>query len=67
MPEARRRQLYDEYSSILSEAGRVTTPAGLAAAAAATAVDAGAGLPQDPEQLDWLRQEQTRLKEEYAK
>lgn len=64
MPEARRRQLYDEYYAILTEAGRVATPAGLAAAAAATQVEGGA---QEPEQLDWLRAEQARLKEEYAK
>lgn len=46
--EERRRQLYDEYSLMLADAGR-------------------APLDGDPQQLEWLRLEQARLKDEYSR
>lgn len=62
VPEARRKQLYDEYHAILAEAGRVVAaPAGGGSRAGASEAAAS------PEQLDWLREEQARLKEEYAR
>ena len=44
----------------------MATAAELAAAVVAGAVPAAMEIA-DPEQLEWLRQEQSRLKEEYAK
>lgn len=83
VPEARRSQLYSEYVAILVEAGVMAPGASAAAAAvdvgaagialapaAGGSVDEGQGLAagtQDEMELEWLRQEQARLKEEYAK
>ena len=58
VPEPRRAQLYEEYASVV--AGALAAPAGAAPAEpAAPAVNA--------EQLDFLRQEQAKLKAEYEK
>ncbi|PSC68256.1 Serine threonine-kinase SNT7 [Micractinium conductrix] len=63
VPEQRRSQLYGEYSALLQEAGLLVG----GASAPAPAPAGGEGATQDEAELDWLRQEQARLKEEYAK
>lgn len=75
MPEARRKQLYDEYFGILEEAGVLASKRGAAVAAGrpppplapAETVEGTAEGAASPEQLDWLRAEQARLKEEYSR
>jgi hypothetical protein len=74
VPEYRRKALYADYVAILDEAGLLAPEEQRAAAAAAAAASAGelAELAEaeegaSQEQLEFLRREQARLKEEYAK
>lgn len=70
MPELRRKALFGEYVAILEEAGLLTLAVDEGDVAATVAglqqlVEAEEGASQ--EQVEFLRREQARLKEEYAR
>lgn len=76
VPEYRRKQLFAEYVSILDDAGLLAGEADRAAAVAAAGGASGGQLAElaegeaegaNQDQLEFLRREQARLKDEYAR